>query len=105
MGLFQITRATQRASIRAHGLRAGRGWSAGDGAFVTTNPRSWLFLFEDDGIYATRGALDIWEIDARGLTLIPDTNETATTGEDFIIPAGVTPDRLRLVETLPALTP
>jgi hypothetical protein len=96
---YHIAQAASRRSIDVHGLRASTGWSSGSGVFVTTNPEGWLFMFEDDGIYATT-VVDIWEVDVSGFALEPDDNETATVGEDFIVPRTVPRSRVRLAATL-----
>jgi hypothetical protein len=96
---YHITQAASRSSIDVHGLRVSTGWSSGSGVFVTTNPEGWLFMFEDDGVYATT-TVDIWEVDVGGFALEPDENETATAGEDFIVPHAVSRSRIQLTTTL-----
>ncbi len=81
------------------GLVASKGWSSGAGVFVTTNPASWDFMFEPGGIYESK-SVDVWEVDTRGLSMIPDDNETADPEQDFILQVKVVePSRLRLKQT------
>lgn len=96
---FHITRADNRREIAAEGLRASSGWASGSGVFVTTNPESWIHLFEPDGVYET-DAVDIWSVAVKGYELRPDEHETAEPGEDFFVPHDVPPSRIRLVSTL-----
>lgn len=98
---FHVTSSTNRELIRKRGLSPSRGWISGPGVFVTTNPHSWLFMFEDSGIYSDAPAVDIWAVDVSGLELVPDDNETADPDQDFRVIAAIIPaSRVRLVETI-----
>lgn len=109
VGFYHIADALDRESIQREGLLASSGWLQEGGAFVTTNPDSWLYLYDprEEGVYSTRDGyerdsvqVDIWSVDVAGIELVPDENETAEPGEDFITVGPVPPSRLRLVETV-----
>ena len=76
-------------------MKPSRGWASGGGVYVTTNPESWLFMFEPDGIYETV-EVDIWAVNVRGYILIPDDNETANPKEEFHVQHLIPPERLAL---------
>lgn len=98
---FHVTSSANRELIRKRGLSPSRGWISGPGVFVTTNPHSWLFMFEDSGIYSDAPAVDIWAVDVSGLELVPDDNETADPDQDFRVVEAIIPaSRVRLVETI-----
>lgn len=98
---FHVTSSANRELIRKRGLSPSRGWISGPGVFVTTNPHSWLFMFEGSGVYSNAPAVDIWAVDVSGLELVPDDNETADPDQDFRVVEAIIPaSRVRLVETI-----
>lgn len=86
----RVINTEHRESIQEHGFIASGGWESGPGVYVTSNPDSWLFLFEHAG-----GMNGIYSRSPSG------NPTTATLGEDFVVRCEVIPpSRIRLERTV-----
>lgn len=107
--LYHLARTADRDSILHRGLVASEGWDGGPGCYVTTDPESWLFLYEenrhDDEAAEIAGlqtsAVDVWAVDVAWYRVVQDQSEVAEPGEDFVVRVKrIPPERLKLVRSL-----